>query len=90
MCADDPVAVVFTTAVSPVDAEDVNVSPSVKVAPSFDEPLSLYFTNKVSGSVPSVASTFTILPLTPDVPPVTIVPTKFASVPVKDVNLTAS
>ena len=74
MCADDPVAVVFTTAVSPVDAEDVNVSPSVKVAPSFDEPLSLYFTNKVSGSVPSVASTFTILPLTPDVPPVSIVP----------------
>ena len=32
-----------------------------------------YFTNRVSGSVPSVATAFTTLAVTPEVPPVNVV-----------------
>ncbi len=76
----------MTTAVSPLEASLVNVSPSVNTLESLDVPEFLYFTNKVSGSVPSVATTLTTFAFTPEVPPVMVVPVKFDSVPVKDVN----
>ena len=75
-----------TTAVSPVEASDVNVSPSVNVSEALSVPEFLYFTNKVSGSVPSVTTTLKTSATTPDVPPVIAVPAKFANVPVNEVN----
>ena len=75
----------------PVEAVDVNVSPSVNLFETLSVPEFLYFTNKVSGSVLSVADTFiTSATTTPEVPPVTVLPVKFANVPVKDVSFTAS
>ena len=89
MCAADPTSVVSQTAVSPVEAPLVNVSPSVKVLETLSVPEFLYFTNKVSGSVPSVADTFITSATTPEVPPVRELPLKFANVPVKEVSFTA-
>ena len=50
----------------------------------------LYFTNRVSGSVPSVATTLITSATTPDVQPVILVNAKLFNVPVKEVNFTAS
>ena len=52
----------------------VSVSPSVNTLLALSVPEFLYFTNKVSGSVPSVATTFTTSATTPDVPPVKVLP----------------
>ena len=57
MKAAEPVCELATTAVSPVEALDVIVSPSVNVAETLSVPEFLYLTNNVSGSVPSVATT---------------------------------
>ncbi len=73
----------FTTAVSPVEAALVILSPSVNLAEALSVPEFLYLTNNVSGSVPSVATTALTSATTPDVPPVTLLPTKFVSVPEK-------
>ena len=54
-----PVAQVETTAVEAAVWPLVIVSPSVKVVDSLAVPEFLYFTNKVSGSVPSVATNLT-------------------------------
>ena len=40
----------------------------------------------MSGSVPSVATTPWTIATTPDVPPVIVVPVKFANVPVNEVS----
>ena len=48
------------------------VSPSVKELETLSVPDVLYLTNKVSGSVPSVATTLTTSATTPDVPPVSV------------------
>ena len=72
MWAAEPCAVVSVTAVSPVEAPLVKVSPSVNVLETLSVPEFLYFTNKVSGSVPSVATKFTTSATTPDVPPVNV------------------
>ena len=85
----DPIAVPLTTPVSPVAAPDVNDSPSLNVGVSLSVPEFLYFTNKVSGSVPSVKTNPTTWATTPDVAPVKLLPLKFANVPVKEVNFTA-
>ena len=57
MKAAQPVCELETTAVSPVEALDVIVSPSVKDAETLSVPEFKYLTNNVSGSVPSVAAT---------------------------------
>ena len=49
----------LTTAVSPVEAPLVIVSPSVNLSEALSVPEFLYLTNNVSGSVPSVATVFT-------------------------------
>ena len=84
----EPISVVSTTAVSPVEALLVSDSSSVNVIEVLSVPEFLYFTNKVSGSVPSVAVTATTFATTPDVPPVTVLSTKLFYVPVNDVSLT--
>ena len=58
-------AVVSTTAVGEPEAVDVIVSPSVKTVAALSVPVLLYFTNNVSGSVPSVATTPTTSATTP-------------------------
>ena len=88
--AAEPKVQVETTAVSPVEADDVIVSPSVNFSELLSVPDVVYFTNKVSGSVPSVATVPTTVALTPDVPPVKTVVSKFVNVPVKDVSFTAA
>ena len=55
-------------------AVPVKVSPSEKDVAVFDVPEFVYFTYKVSGSVPSVATVFTTSAVTPDVPPVKTIP----------------
>ena len=70
MKAAEPVCELVTTAVSFVAASDDNDSPSVNVAETLSVPEFLYLTNKVSGSVPSVATTEITSATTPDVPPV--------------------
>ena len=62
MCAD------ATTTVGLPEASEVNVSDAEKVESVLFVPLFKYFTNKVSGSVPSVATTFTTFAVTPLVP----------------------
>ena len=52
----------------------VKVSPSEKTSAELFVPVFEYFTNNVSGSVPSVATVFVISAVTPEVPPVKIVP----------------
>ena len=52
----------------------VKVSPSEKTSAVLFVPVLEYFTNIVSGSVPSVAAVFVISAVTPEVPPVKIVP----------------
>ena len=52
----------------------VKVSPSEKTSAVLFEPVLEYFTNNVSGSVPSVPTVFVISAVTPEVPPVKIVP----------------
>ena len=89
MWAAEPCAVESTTAVSPLDALLVSVSPEVNAFETLSVPEFLYFTNRVSGSVPSVAATPTTSATTPDVPPVTVLFSKLANVPVKDVSFTA-
>ena len=89
MWAAEPCAVVSVTAVSPVEAPLVKVSPSVNALETLSVPEFLYFTNRVSGSVPSVATTPTTSATTPEVPPVTVLLSKFVNVPVKDVSFTA-
>ena len=59
MWAAEPVAHELTTAVSPVEAPLVKVSPSVNLVEALSVPEFLYLTNNVSGSVPSVATVFT-------------------------------
>ena len=63
---------VFVTLVLPLESELVKDSPSVNVLETLSVPEFLYFTNKVSGSVPSVVPTTTTSTTTPDVPPVTV------------------
>ena len=70
----EPVVEVETTAVEPLEWPLVIVSPSVKVSASLAVPEFLYLTNKVSGSVPSVAETPTTSATTPEVPPVKVLP----------------
>ena len=65
--------VVATTAVGLPVALDVNVSPASNTDLVLSVPDLLYFTNKVSGSVPSVADTLTTSAVTPEVPPVKVV-----------------
>ena len=68
--------VLVTTADTAVEVEStpVIVSPSEKTSAVLFEPVLEYFTNNVSGSVPSVATVFVISAVTPEVPPVKIVP----------------
>ena len=65
------------------------VSPSVNFKASLAVPEFLYFTNNVSGSVPSVATNPTTSATTPDVPPVNVFALYSDNVPLKEVNLTA-
>ena len=69
MWAAEPVAQELTTAVDPLEWPLVIVSPSVNLSETLSVPEFLYLTNKVSGSVPSVATKFTTSATTPDVPP---------------------
>ena len=68
----EPVTQVETTAVEPLEWPLVIVSPSVNVLASLAVPEFLYLTNKVSGSVPSVATVPTTSATTPEVPPVKV------------------
>ena len=63
----------LTTAVSPNGAVIVSPSENAIVVLSVLFVLK-YFTNKVSGSVPSVVTAFTTFAVTPEVPPVKVVP----------------
>ena len=54
-----------------------NVSPSVNLTAVFEVPDVSYFTNKVSGSVPSVAAVPIQFAITPDVAPVNLIPLYF-------------
>ena len=65
-------AQVETTAVEASAEPLVIVSPSVNLSETLSVPEFLYFTNKVSGSVPSVATTEITSATTPDVPPVIV------------------
>jgi len=68
----------------------VIISPSVNLAASFAVPEFLYFTNNVSGSVPSVTTNPITSATTPDVPPVNVFALYSDNVPLKEVNLTAN
>ena len=68
----EPIAQDETTAVEALEFPLVIVSPSVNVSASLAVPEFLYLTNKVSGSVPSVAETPTTSATTPEVPPVKV------------------
>ena len=88
--AAEPVAVVLTTAVGEPLAVEVIVSPSVNTVAVLFVPVLLYLTNNVSGSVPSVAETFTTSATTPEEPPVIVVfKYVFKEAADLDVNLTA-
>ena len=72
MWAAEPVAQELTTAVDPLEWPLVIVSPSVNLSEALSVPEFLYLTNKVSGSVPSVAATPITSATTPDEPPVSV------------------
>ena len=55
------------------EASEVIVSPSVNTSEVLFVPALSYLTNKVSGSVPSVAKTFITFAVTPEVAPVKLV-----------------
>ena len=94
MLAAAPVAVELTTAVAKTVALPIVlaciVSPDVKAKDVLFVPVLLYLMYKVSGSVPSVATAFIQIPITPDVTPVNCLPTYSATVAkVLDVSFTA-
>ena len=71
--AAEPVAVVSTTTVGLPAPEDVKVSPSENTVAVLFVPVFVYLTNRVSGSVPSVADTLITVAVNPEVPPVIVV-----------------
>ena len=78
MYADEPVAVVFTVAVAAaLSIVQFKVSPFVKATEALSVPEVSYLTNKVSGSVPSVAATPIQFATTPEVTPVNLTPLYF-------------